>query len=162
VREPARTVAPGASSGYVRDLPRLRAGGSRVGALCGTLLLHAASLLPRTANLDQETSARLRDRAQVRSIRVLDNPLPIPARHELPTLPPYPRPLAEQASASALVDEAMAADLGGSDQLIIHPKVLRLDLLRTKDARERELPNSLPPPTRARSTALTGLRTGIP
>jgi hypothetical protein len=56
----------------------------------------------------------------------------------------------------------MAADLGGSDQLIIHPKVLRLDLLRTKDARERELPNSLPPPTRARSTALTGLRTGIP
>jgi hypothetical protein len=44
----------------------------------------------------------------------LDNPFPIPARHDLPALPPYPRPLAEQASASALVDEAMAADLVGS------------------------------------------------
>ncbi len=50
------------------------------------------------------------------------------------------RSLCEQAeAASVLVDEARAAGLGGSDPLTVHAKELRLELLRTKGALEREL-----------------------
>jgi hypothetical protein len=50
------------------------------------------------------------------------------------------RTLSEQASAaSELVSEAIDAGLGGSHPITVHAKMLRLELLRTKAALEREL-----------------------
>jgi hypothetical protein len=50
------------------------------------------------------------------------------------------RSLSEQAAkADALVDEAMDAGLDGSHPVTVHAKMLRLELLKTKAALEREL-----------------------
>lgn len=50
------------------------------------------------------------------------------------------RVLNEQAAAaSELVDEAVDAGLDGSHPLTVHAKMLRLELLKTKAALEREL-----------------------
>jgi hypothetical protein len=50
------------------------------------------------------------------------------------------RVLSEQAvAASELVDEAMDAGLNGSHPITVHAKMLRLELLKTKAALEREL-----------------------
>lgn len=50
------------------------------------------------------------------------------------------RTLSEQAAAaSALVDEAIDAGLNGSHPMTVHAKMLRLELLKTKAALEREL-----------------------
>jgi hypothetical protein len=50
------------------------------------------------------------------------------------------RTLTEQAAAaSKLVDEAIDAGLDGSHPVTVHAKMLRLELLKTKAALEREL-----------------------
>jgi len=45
----------------------------------------------------------------------------------------------QAAKADALVDEAMDAGLNGSHPITVHAKMLRLELLKTKAALEREL-----------------------
>ena len=48
--------------------------------------------------------------------------------------------VAEQAAkANDLVDEALAAGLGASDPMVVHAKMLRLELLKVKADLEREL-----------------------
>jgi hypothetical protein len=55
------------------------------------------------------------------------------------------RVVAEQtAKADELVDEAIAAGLGGSDPLTVHAKMLRLELLNVKADLERELGTLVP------------------
>lgn len=50
------------------------------------------------------------------------------------------RTLSEQAAAAGkLVDEAIDAGLNGSHPITVHAKMLRLELLKTKAALEREL-----------------------
>ncbi len=45
----------------------------------------------------------------------------------------------QAAAASKLVDDALAATLTESDPLVLHAKMLRLELLNTKASLEREL-----------------------
>jgi hypothetical protein len=93
-----------------------------------------------SANSSLGSTSPPRDEAIVshpaRRASPLDSAMPLGKRDILGAV----RTLSEQAAkADALVDEAIEAGLDGSHPITVHTKMLRLELLKTKAALEREL-----------------------